>query len=264
MDVETAGLVNSEEFHRTKGMTEDLANYGITKDSTRNDRALCCQSPQQLEQLARDFPTLGASFRVPAAFGQNLTVDGLDCCSLCVGDVFVVEDTRGQRRSLLLEVSSPRRPCCEVDQNHGKIYKQSGVRAHCARTGLAGWFFRVKSPGQIALGDTLRLAARPRPEWSLARISHLIYDEHSNSKYDVPRFSGTEEELRMLATGLPELSLYEYGTIARDLLTKRLQGSLPLKGEIAYEASGQVSVGIAGCTVVTLVAVALAVAFARR
>ena len=68
----------------------------------------------------------------------------------------------------------------------------------------------------------------------------------------------------MLATGLPELSLYEYGTIARDLLTKRLQGSLPLKGEIAYEASGQVSVGIAGCTVVTLVAVALAVAFARR
>eukprot|EP01047_Picozoa_sp_COSAG01_P100432 COSAG01_NODE_30285_length_619_cov_0.575000_1_plen_116_part_01 len=93
----------------------------------------------------------------------------------------------------------------------GKIYTQKGVRAHCARTGLAGWcegicinmcvpnyrasaidagwviakqvplclrFFRVLRPGQLAPGDTLVLKARPNPEWSLSRVSDLIYSEH--------------------------------------------------------------------------------------
>jgi hypothetical protein len=100
----------------------------------------------------------------------------------------------------------------------GKIYTQKGVRAHCARTGLAGWcegicinmcvlnyrasavdagwviakqvplclrFFRVLRPGQLAPGDTLVLKARPNPEWSLSRVSDLIYSEHVNARYDI-------------------------------------------------------------------------------
>ena len=108
--VETAGLKGSDEFHRSQGMTDDMAELGITDGgSVRNDRALCCQSTGQLDQLCADFPKLVPSFRVPCAFGQNLTIDGLSSQNLCVGDVFeVVAPTSGGGAAAAAAAGQPR------------------------------------------------------------------------------------------------------------------------------------------------------------
>jgi thioredoxin 1 len=121
-EVDITGLVDSANFHDTPSIVEDFEKIGIADLSCRNDRALCCTSPQNLKQLSRDFPALAnGDFHQPCAFGQNLTIDGLCTKTLCVGDVFLVLPAAGEgsARTTLLEVSSPRRPCSEVDQNFG-------------------------------------------------------------------------------------------------------------------------------------------------
>ena len=124
-------------------------------------------------------------------------MDGLSCDSLCIGDVLHVYGPDGQRRGeLQLQVSQPRRPCAEVDKKHGRIYSQQGVRAECARTGLAGWLCRVLTPGEIGSGDSLRLVRRVHPQWSLRTVSHLLYSEAEDSAYTIAAWPGTPAQVR--------------------------------------------------------------------
>ena len=43
------------------------------------------------------------------------------------------------------------------------------------RNTLGGVYFRIKSPGEIAVGDTLSLVDRPHPDWPLHRVGSLLY-----------------------------------------------------------------------------------------
>jgi MOSC domain-containing protein YiiM len=63
-----------------------------------------------------------------------------------------------------------------MDDVHGRTYSVHGTRAHCARTGWGGAFFRVLGAGgSVMEGDAVRLAARPHPAWSTRRVSELLY-----------------------------------------------------------------------------------------
>lgn len=115
------------------------------------------------------------------AWGENVLLKGtdsegrpLDAAAICIGDI--LEATRG---SLRLEVTCPRRPCCKVDQQFGQTWRGAGVRAHTARNGMAGFFCRVLKPGQLAAGDELQVVQRRRPEWSLRRVSDVVYGRTS-------------------------------------------------------------------------------------
>lgn len=52
---------------------------------------------------------------------------------------------------------------------------KSQVRAHCAATGRAGFFLRILQEGDVQEGDVLKVVERPWPQWTLARVSHLVY-----------------------------------------------------------------------------------------
>lgn len=159
--LDQAGIVDSHEYHRTEGNLKEIKQSGGTPDANVGERAFLVQSLPQIDQLCRDFPEFSESMSAPCAWGENATVSGpLACTNLCVGDVFHVFGPGGGKRTLELEVASPRRPCSNVDQRHGKRYNQRGVRAHTARTGLAGWFYRVLEEGDLAEGDTLRYALK--------------------------------------------------------------------------------------------------------
>ena len=115
------------------------------------------------------------------AWGENVLLKGtdiegrpLDAAAICIGDI--LEATRG---SLRLEVTCPRRPCCKVDQQFGQTWRGAGVRAHTARNGMAGFFCRVLKPGRLAAGDELQVVQRRRPEWSLRRVSDVVYGRTS-------------------------------------------------------------------------------------
>ena len=50
---------------------------------------------------------------------------------------------------LVLQVTSPRRPCSKIDRAFGEMWNGQGVRAHCAKSGRAGIMCRVLSPGAL-------------------------------------------------------------------------------------------------------------------
>jgi MOSC domain-containing protein YiiM len=100
------------------------------------------------------------------AFGENVTVDGLDETTVCLGDQFTIGTGPA-----LVEVSQPRRPCWKLSRRHGVADLAQQVQ----RNGRGGWYVRVLQPGHIAAGDSLTLAARPYSEWPIARVNDIMY-----------------------------------------------------------------------------------------
>ncbi len=126
---------------------------------------------------------------------------------------------------LRLVVTSARRPCSRVDERFGKTWGAAGVRAVCARTGLAGVLLRVASPGTVAVGDALTVAARPNPAWPVLRAASLLYGHPdaavAYARRNVRRaeWLGTDAELRELAA-LPELAELEHRDQLRAMLAE--------------------------------------------
>ncbi|CAM3510011.1 MOSC domain-containing protein [Hydrogenibacillus schlegelii] len=88
----------------------------------------------------------------PAAFGENLTVEGLTEEAVGIGDVF-------RLGTALLQVAQPRRPCFKLELR----YENRQLPAEVRRTGKSGWYFRVLEEGMVRPGDRLiRLERDPR------------------------------------------------------------------------------------------------------
>ena len=100
----------------------------------------------------------------PGGFGENLTVSGLDETEVCVGDVLEVGGTR-------LQISSPRGPCADISRRWDRewLLKKVVERRH------TGWYLRVLAPGEVKVGDPVRLLERPHAGWTIDRILRLRY-----------------------------------------------------------------------------------------
>lgn len=107
--------------------------------------------PDWREQLER--PELAHG-----AFGENLTIEGLDETSVCIGDTYRVGD-------VVLQVTQPRGPCWKIARRHG-IPTLTKLVQESARS---GWYFRVLEEGKLAPGATLDLTDRPNPNWPVTR-----------------------------------------------------------------------------------------------
>lgn len=99
------------------------------------------------------------------AFGENLSVDGLDEAAVCIGD-------RWRVGSVVLEVSQGRQPCWKLNLRFGV----PNMAARVQDSLRAGWYCRVIEPGALAAGDTMSLSSRPHPQWPIARLLALIKD----------------------------------------------------------------------------------------
>lgn len=97
------------------------------------------------------------------AFGENLSTLGLTEHAACIGD-------RYRLGSALIELSQGRQPCWKLDHR----FSHRGLSAAVIRSGRSGWYYRVIEPGQVAVGSQLELAARPLPDWTVARVFHLL------------------------------------------------------------------------------------------
>jgi MOSC domain-containing protein YiiM len=102
----------------------------------------------------------------PGGFGENLTLDGQTELTVCIGDVYAVGD-----RGVELEVSQPRQPCWKV----GRRFRRADVPQRVIDTGFTGWYFRVRSTGQMAAGDVVRLVDRPYGDLTVATLNDMRY-----------------------------------------------------------------------------------------
>ncbi len=100
---------------------------------------------------------------LPGAFGENLTITGIDEEAATVGMVLRIGSAE-------LQVTQPRLPCSKLtlrfnDATLGRIMMQ---------TGRTGWYMRVLKPGTIQAGDAIQVVHHPNPHWTIARFARFI------------------------------------------------------------------------------------------
>ncbi|MGG3280782.1 MOSC domain-containing protein [Paenibacillus solani] len=74
-----------------------------------------------------------------AAFGENLTLQGLLEDQVCIGDVYRIGDA-------VVQISQPRYPCFKLSQKHGV----KDMPARVLNTGYSGFYFRVLEEGEVS------------------------------------------------------------------------------------------------------------------
>lgn len=97
------------------------------------------------------------------AFGENLTVAGLDERVVCIGDSYAVG-------SAVLQVSCPRIPCWKISRR----WEMPALTARVEKTGRTGWYLRVLEEGEIEAGQVVSLIDRPYPEWTVTRAHRVL------------------------------------------------------------------------------------------
>ncbi len=134
---------------------------------------------------------LGRTDVGPGWFGENLTIDGAEERTVCVGDRFAI----GQAR---VEVSQPRQPCATLNR---RFHRKDMVKLvqEDLRT---GWYLRVLTEGWVEGGMAVTLVDRPYPQWPVYLASELM----------VERSRRREECLRLAAC--PALSESWRGTLS--------------------------------------------------
>jgi MOSC domain-containing protein YiiM len=98
------------------------------------------------------------------AFGENLTIDGLDETSVCIGDVYAVGGAK-------VQVSQPRKPCWKL----ARRWKLKDLPVRVQQTGRGGWYLRVLDEGFIEPGQAFALRERPCPRWTVSLANDLLY-----------------------------------------------------------------------------------------
>src|SRR5687767_440971 len=108
----------------------------------------------------------------PGAFGENLSIDGMDERDVCIAD-------RWRIGTAVFELSQGRQPCNKLNLRFGR--RDMALRVQDSLH--AGWYFRVIEPGLVAAGDAAELIDRPFPSHSVADLLALIRDRESRSSH---------------------------------------------------------------------------------
>lgn len=111
----------------------------------------------------RDFTGGHALLDAPGAFGENIAASGLDEHAICLGDRF-------RLGAALLEVSHGRQPCWKIDHRFGR----KDMTAAIVGNHKCGVYFRVIEEGEAEAGTDMALVERSHPEWTVARLFHLL------------------------------------------------------------------------------------------
>lgn len=101
----------------------------------------------------------------PGAFGENLSMQGIDERDVCLAD-------RWRIGSALFQVSQGRQPCFKLNLRFG----QRDMAVRVQETLRAGWYLRVLEPGFVMAGDRAELIERTHPSHSVADLLALIRD----------------------------------------------------------------------------------------
>ena len=96
------------------------------------------------------------------AFGENLTVTGLDEGAVAIGDIFRIGTARFQ-------VTEPRTPCHKLAMK----FEDPDLPRRFAATGHVGFYFRVLTEGEIGAGDKIIAEARDAGGVTVAEVLGL-------------------------------------------------------------------------------------------
>ena len=114
-----------------------------------------------------DLPAPALLLDAVGAFGENLTLEGVDCTESVIGD-------RLRVGPLLLEVSQPRIPCATLAKHLGDPLMVKRF-AQARRPGI---YLRIIEPGDVGAGDTVELVERPEHGVTVALVNDAVLHDH--------------------------------------------------------------------------------------
>lgn len=171
--------VTGELFLSRQGFEGD--GVGDRKHHGGEDKAACVYS---LDHYPYWEAVLGIEMPV-AAFGENLSVEGLREGDVRIGDVYRVG-------TAVVQVSQPRQPCGTLAARYGrndlvKLVVDSG------RTGL---YFRVLTEGLVQAGDDVSLVEQDARGVTVAFANHIFHHDRTDRDgiekvLSVPSLSGS-------------------------------------------------------------------------
>jgi len=212
------------------------------EDRVYEERTVLFQSLDHYQQFATD-PHTSTYFTaclqnnlendppVPdAKFGEQILVQGCTAKTICIGDRFAFVDPTTspppsppfQQDGLVVEVTSPRLACSNVDRKTGSPFGRRGMRRYVNTHGKGGWFARVLRAGQVRDGMIMIRTRHPHPRWTLAEVATALYGECYDPKYtnlNWAQWNRSKSELEELC-GLHELGWEEWKDEAQWILDR--------------------------------------------
>jgi MOSC domain-containing protein YiiM len=99
----------------------------------------------------------------PGAFGENLTLAGVDVSGAVIGERWRIGSTE-------LEVCQPRQPCFKL----GLRFGDPTLLRRFARASRPGAYLRIATEGELAAGDAVEVSARPAHGVTVALVADAI------------------------------------------------------------------------------------------
>ncbi len=99
----------------------------------------------------------------PAAFGENLTLAGIELNAARIGE-------RWRIGTVELRVTAPRIPCVKL----GAVMGDPGFLRRFARAGRPGAYFAIAREGELGAGDTVEVLHRPDHAVTVALVAEAV------------------------------------------------------------------------------------------
>ena len=99
----------------------------------------------------------------PGAFGENLTVEGVDVSGALIGE-------RWRLGTVELEVCQPRFPCFKL----GLRFGDPQMLKRFTRAGRPGAYLRIVREGEIGAGDAIEVTDRPDHGVTIALVARAV------------------------------------------------------------------------------------------
>ena len=198
------GLQGSRFWHMG---SNEWRNIGIVRD-----RDILFQSVENYNLLS-NHPSFASCFKdidflETPTFGEQVIVEGCDTSQLAVGDIFEVE---GGLSTLVVQVSGPRLPSFYLDYSHGSPTGMKGIKRYCMTHGLAGWFARVLTYGELRDGMRLVRKQHPNPKWTIPFISKSLYGEGDKKELMMCKAHWVRSKKELIELiSIPELMRFQW------------------------------------------------------
>ena len=102
-------------------------------------------------------------------FGENLTVDGMEEASICIGDEFSVGTAR-------VVVTEPRMPCFKLSVR----FDRADMPNRFLQSRRSGFYLGVVEEGEVQAGDTIKLLSKHPDGLAVADVTSLYTTERGN------------------------------------------------------------------------------------
>jgi MOSC domain-containing protein YiiM len=185
-------------------------------DRIKAHRSILIQSIQAYRIIQREgfawFPKTEEEILHDPRFGEQIILDISG--DICLGDIFAIQGS-----TLKLRVTSPRKPCINVDKKNFSPYGSQGLRHFTLAKGLAGWFCEVLTEGHIQKGSVFELLERPHPHWTMEEIARATYGGEGDTRRGLQGRASWGRSLEVLEEllSIPYLADYEWKDNLKEL-----------------------------------------------